>query len=161
LEDSVPPLAPTGLTGFIDTTGLVVLAWNKNTERDLGGYRVFRSNFRSAEFSQVTSEPVDTEIFKERIPLQNLSKAVYYKILAFDTRFNPSGYSTVIRLLKPDIVPPVPPVIKSWKANQDKLLIAWTPSASKDVSDYTLKIKRSEETEWTSTKSFSPNDKME
>jgi hypothetical protein len=141
LEDSIPPLPPTGLVGFIDTTGVVTLHWNNNSEEDLNGYRVFRSNFQNSEFSQVTREPVDTSAFIEKIPLQNLSREVYYKIQAIDTRFNPSGFSKVSKLLKPDVVPPVSPVIKSWQADHDKLWLSWAPSSSKDVANHTVKIR--------------------
>lgn len=161
LEDSIPPRQPTGLVGFIDTTGLVTLRWNNNTEEDLSGYRVFRSNFQSSEFSQVTSEPVDTAGFRQKIPLQNLSREMYYKIQAIDTRFNPSGYSKVVKLLKPDVVPPVAPVVKEWKANEDKLLLSWVPSASKDVSKHTIKVKRTDESNWVITQSFVARDKMQ
>jgi hypothetical protein len=161
LEDSIPPLQPTGLIGFIDTTGRVTLHWNKNAEDDLNGYRVFRSNFQNSEFSQITSEPVDTTEFKETIPLQNLTREMYYKIQAIDTRFNPSGYSKILKLLKPDVVPPVAPVIKEWKASGDKLLLNWIPSPSKDVSLHTLEIRRANENSWMITKSFGVNDKMQ
>lgn len=161
LEDSIPPLPPTGLTGFIDTTGVVTLRWNNNTESDLNGYRVFRSNFQNSEFSQVTGEPVDTAGFQEKIPLRNLSREIYYKIQAIDTRFNPSAYSKAIKLLKPDIVPPVPPVIKDWRATDDKLSLSWTPSASKDVSKHNLKVRRVEDSNWVITQSFNSKDKMQ
>jgi uncharacterized protein len=161
LEDSIPPLQPTGLVGFIDTTGLVTLHWNNNVEEDLDGYRIFRSNFQNSEFSQVTSTPVDTAEFKERIPLQNLSREMYYKIQAIDTRFNPSGYSKVLKLIKPDVVPPVAPVIKEWKASEDKLSLSWTASASKDVSKHNLKMKRTDEPGWLVTKTFVATDKMQ
>lgn len=154
LEDSIPPLQPTGLIGFIDTTGTVTLNWNDNKESDLNGYRVFRSNFQNSEFSQVTNDPVDTAGFKEKIPLRNLSRSMYYKIQAIDTRFNPSTYSAVIKLLKPDVVPPVAPVFKSWNASEDKLSISWTPSASRDVSYHNLKVKSPNSTNWTLTKKF-------
>ena len=121
LEDSIPPLQPTGLVGFIDTTGLVTLRWNNNREPDLSGYRVFRSNFQNSEFSQITSDPVDSAVFKEKIPLQNLSRAIYYKVQAIDTRFNPSAYSSAIKIMKPDQVSPVAPVFKSWRAEKDKI----------------------------------------
>jgi uncharacterized protein len=161
LEDSIPPLQPSGLVGFIDTTGLVTLHWNNNVEEDLSGYRVFRSNFQNSEFSQVTSTPVDTVEFKERIPLQNLSREMYYKIQAIDTRFNPSGYSRVLKLIKPDVVPPVAPVIKEWKASGDKLSLSWTASASKDVSKHNLKMKRTNEPAWLVTQSYGAADKMQ
>ena len=161
LEDSIPPIQPTGLTGFIDTTGTVTLHWNNNTESDLNGYRIFRSNFQNSEFSQVTNNPVDTAEFIEKIPLQNLSRAVYYKIQAIDTRFNPSAFSMVVKLLKPDMVPPVAPVIKEWKADAGKLMVGWVPSSSKDVSMHQLKIKSIQEDKWNLTRRFLRKDTLQ
>lgn len=161
LEDSIPPIQPTGLTGFIDTTGTVTLHWNNNAEPDLNGYRVFRSNFQSAEFSQVTISPVDTAEFIEKIPLQNLSRAVYYKVQAIDNRFNPSVYSGVVKLLKPDVVPPVAPVMKEWKAEPGKLHVGWVPSSSKDVAAHQLKIRAVEENNWKITRTFFKKDTLQ
>lgn len=154
LEDSIPPLQPTGLVGFIDTTGLVTLRWNNNRESDLSGYRVFRSNFQNSEFSQITSDPVDSAVFKEKIPLQNLSRAIYYKVQAIDTRFNPSTYSSVIKIMKPDQVAPVAPVFKSWRAEKDKIELTWSFSPSSDVTHHNLKAKLSTSAEWITTKKF-------
>lgn len=159
LEDSIPPSQPMGLTGSIDTTGVVTLRWNDNREPDLNGYRVFRSNFQNSEFSQITTDPVEAAAFKDRIQLQNLSRAVYYKIQAIDTRFNPSPYSAVIKLLKPDMVPPVAPVFKSWHAAEDGMTLSWTPSSSRDVSHHNLKIRTANSPGWTVTKKFTATDK--
>lgn len=159
LEDSIPPLQPTGLVGFIDTTGLVTLRWNSNREPDLSGYRVFRSNFQNSEFSQITSDPVDSAVFKEKIPLQNLSRAVYYKIQAIDTRFNPSTYSTAIKIVKPDQVSPVAPVFKSWRAEKDKIELTWSFSPSSDVMHHNLKSRSTTSAEWITTKKFILTDK--
>lgn len=162
LEDSIPPLSPTGLIGFVDTTGVVTLRWNNNSEEDLEGYRVFRSNFQNSEFSQITSTPVDTAEFVERIPLQNLSREIYYKVQAIDTRFNPSGFSKVVKLLKPDQVPPVAPVISEWKADNDKLLLRWNASPSKDVMKHIVKMRSvTENTAWVSSQPFDAVTKKE
>ncbi|HET9052752.1 MAG TPA: hypothetical protein VFM90_01165, partial [Cyclobacteriaceae bacterium] len=149
LEDSIPPSAPTGLVGLIDTTGRVTLRWNSNTEKDLAGYRVFRSNFKNSEYSQITHAPVDTAGYREQISLDNLTKDIYYKIQAFDTRFNPSAYSIPVKLIKPDILPPVPPVITSWKASEGNVKIQWSQSASRDVAKYILKNRQTGA--WTTT----------
>ncbi|MEM6829038.1 MAG: hypothetical protein AAF551_00890, partial [Bacteroidota bacterium] len=45
LDDSIPPLAPVGLTGTVDTLGVVRLSWEPNTEPDLHGYRLFKANY--------------------------------------------------------------------------------------------------------------------
>ncbi len=159
LEDSIPPLQPTGLVGFIDTTGLVTLRWNNNREPDLSGYRVFRSNFQNSEFSQITSDPVDSAVFKEKIPLQNLSRAIYYKVQAIDTRFNPSTYSSAIKIMKPDRVRPAVPVFKSWRTEKDKIELTWSFSPSSDVTHHNLKTRSTTSAEWITTRKFISTDK--
>lgn len=41
LYDETPPAVPVGLTGKIDSTGIVRLEWKANTEKDLGGVSCF------------------------------------------------------------------------------------------------------------------------
>jgi uncharacterized protein len=161
LEDSIPPLQPTGLVGFIDTTGLVTLRWNNKREPDLSGYRVFRSNFQNSEFSQITSDPVDSAVFKEKILLQNLSRAIYYKVQAIDTRFNPSAYSVSIKIVKPDRVPPVAPIFKSWRAEKDKIELTWSFSPSADVLHHHLKSRLTGSAVWITAKKFILSDNPE
>jgi uncharacterized protein len=158
LEDSIPPAPPTGLVGYIDTTGLVTIKWNGNTERDLEGYRVFRSSFRNSEFSQVTNTAINAPAFEEKIGLANLTKEIYYKVQAIDNRFNPSGFSKVLKLNKPDKVAPTAPVIQNWKAAQDNLFVKWVPSSSEDVLKHVLRYRGEGQAQWKVAKSFSRSD---
>jgi hypothetical protein len=146
--DSVPPLAPTGLTGTIDSLGRVYLTWKKNEEPDLLGYRVLRSNFRRAEFSQITSDPVLEPGFVDTISLNNLTSSIYYKVQAVDTRYNPSSYSVVAKLRKPDIIAPVSPVLKSLVINDNNVQTEWIKSSSTDVHHYELQIRDTVERKW-------------
>ena len=62
-NDSIPPSVPVGLVGESDENGLVTLRWNKNTEEDLLGYRVFISNTPLGEFAQITSLWINDTVF--------------------------------------------------------------------------------------------------
>ena len=48
LYDETPPAVPVGLTGKIDSAGIVRLEWKANTEKDLGGYHVFKSTEKNS-----------------------------------------------------------------------------------------------------------------
>lgn len=134
--DSIPPLEPKGLTGVMDTTGIVKLSWDKNVEEDLKGYRIFRSNNPNVEFSEVTNETYLTENYNDTLPVRNLNTKVYYKILAEDERYNRSGFSQILVVNKPDLIPPSPPVLTKYEVTQEGIRINWIPSSSPDVASH-------------------------
>ncbi len=148
LEDSIPPAIPTGMLALIDTTGAVTLTWNKNTEPDLLGYRVYRSNFKNAEFAQITAAPVSGETIIDSINLKTLTSKIYYTITSVDFRNNTSAFSETIEVIKPDIIPPVPPVFKSVKSNESGIHLQWINSSSHDVAYHTLFRRKPEEENW-------------
>lgn len=146
LEDSIPPAIPTGLKGTIDSTGVVSIEWNENIESDLLGYRVYRTNFKSAEVIQITKNTVKDNFLRDSISIDNLTGKIYYQVQAVDRRFNPSEKSILLELKKPDIVPPAPPVFKNTEARDNGSYLEWISSSSDDVQHYNLY--RQERNEW-------------
>ncbi|MEW7279185.1 hypothetical protein ABW636_11385 [Aquimarina sp. 2201CG1-2-11] len=136
--DSIPPKAPVGLTGVIDSTGVTQVMWTPNIENDLLGYRIFRSNRKDEELVQLTSDPIQQTTFTDTVQVASLNSTVYYSIVAVDQRFNQSEYSAVLALEKPDIVPPNSPIFSGYKVANDSVRLQWIPSASKDVVQYEL-----------------------
>lgn len=134
VADSIPPNAPKLVSGISDTNAVVTLKWLKNTEKDLKGYRVYRANYANEEFSRVgTINSLDT-IFKDTIEINNLANNIYYKITAFDNSFNPSDFSNVVKVRKPDIIPPMNPVFTKFKSMKEGIRLEWANSPSKDVA---------------------------
>lgn len=160
LLDSIPPIAPKNLKGIIDTAGIVKLAWLPNVESDLLGYRVFRSNFKSAEFSQITSDPIVVNNFLDTLDVKTLTKDVFYKIVAVDQRYNPSAYSEILKIEKPDVVPPQPPVLKSVVQESEKIRIKWIASSSDDVVAYNIMKGSGGRTDWSLVKQI-PKDSLQ
>lgn len=138
MPDSIPPVPPTGASGLISKAGIVKLKWNANKEPDLYGYRVFRSNSENGEYAQVTRNTQLTNSFTDTIELKTLTKYVYYKFVAIDKRYNPSKFSEVLRLKRPDIVPPAPPALTSIKALPNGISLSWYNSVSEDVVKHEL-----------------------
>jgi fibronectin type 3 domain-containing protein len=138
LVDSIPPVQPIGLTGMVDSIGIVRLNWKANTENDLIGYRIYRANYSSSEFSQITHTHLKGIRYADTISLKSLDKNMYYKITALDNRFNESTFSTVLTLRKPDIIAPVPPVFVNFSNTKEGIKLEWKKSSSNDISVHTL-----------------------
>jgi fibronectin type 3 domain-containing protein len=148
LVDSFPPMQPQKPIASIDTLGNVYLSWKKGKEEDIAGYRVFRSNFIDEEFGQVTHDPVKDTLFIEKIGLNNLSKNIYYRIAAIDRNFNQSELSNPVMLIKPDIIPPSPPLFKSAKSENIGAKLEWINSSSNDVAKHVLYRREPSKEKW-------------
>jgi hypothetical protein len=158
MVDSIPPAAPQGLKVKIDTTGVARLTWSANQEKDLKGYHVYRSNFSSAEFSQVNKQMLNTPEFADTVTLKALNKKIYYRIAAFDKRINRSLYSQTVEAELPDVVPPQPPQIIEINPQSSGLRIKWNKSSSEDVVSYRLERKPQDSTVWRLIRLFVGND---
>ena len=146
--DSIPPAPPARLTGTVDTTGLVTLRWTANAEPDVLGYRVFRSNFATHEYTQVTFEAVSDTVFFDTIATKTLTQDIFYKVMAVDQHFNPSDASEVLKLRRPDVIPPVPPVFRSVQASEQGIQLEWINSSSADVANHLLYRRSAGERSW-------------
>ena len=133
LIDSIPPVPPIGLAGKIDSLGIVRLSWKENTDKDINGYRVFRSNRPDHEFMQITPAALQETNFVDTININTLTKNIYYRVKAIDLRDNQSSFGEILELKRPDIIPPVTPVIKEISAEKNGILITWYNSSSEDV----------------------------
>ena len=152
LNDLEPPAAPQGLQGSIDTTGLVSLSWNTNTEEDLLGYHVYFNNGPEGEFAILTSgnlvEGLTT--YTDTIEAETLSEKIYYKLRAVDFRGNQSFFSEVLELERPDLIAPTEGEFKSNETDRINGRVAFTyvNSSSSDVILNELQRKQPNETNW-------------
>lgn len=131
--DSVPPAPPAGLSGSIDTNGVVTLTWRLGDEPDLRGYYIHYSDSNQHTFKNITGYPLQDTVWRDTIPLNVLTEEIYYKIVAIDHRSNYSGYSEMLTLKKPDKVPPVAPVFTGSYNDKGRVELSWYNSSSHDV----------------------------
>ena len=133
--DMQPPAMPVGVKGTIDSTGIVHLEWNANTEPDLRGYRVFRANAAHEEFTEVTRRILKRNSFTDTVKVQTLTEKVLYRVIAVDKMYNPSEYSPVYTLARPDKVAPSAPVFTYCRVQDTVagILMQWKNSSSTDV----------------------------
>lgn len=159
LVDSIPPKVPVGLQAEVDTSGLVNIQWTANTEKDLFGYRVYRANSSREEFSQLTSEAVTGNAYVDTINLKTLTKEVFYKVVAVDKRQNKSDFSGVLKVERPDIVPPASPIFKKAIADEKGVYLSWAQSPSNDVEQQVIYRNAKGSKEWTLVVSL-PSDSL-
>jgi uncharacterized protein len=145
--DSLPPVAPRGVTASVDSSGLVTISWNRNSEDDLDGYRVLWANDLSHEFSQLTPQVYRDTTITHQITLQTSTQHVYYRVVAVDKRFMHSAPSEAIEVQRPDILPPDAPVFTDVLVNESSVVLNWARSGSEDVTGQRLE-RRTHGSEW-------------
>lgn len=133
IADETPPAIPIDLKGTVDKNGRVTLSWTSNTENDLLGYRVFRTNNLKEEFTEVTQSILNKPQFSDSINIKVLNKNIYYSVIAVDKNFNPSAYSPALLLKRPDVIAPAAPVFTLSDISRDTVLLTWHNSVSDDV----------------------------
>jgi uncharacterized protein len=147
--DSIPPVKPIGLKGVIDSLGVVKITWEPNKEKDLQGYRIYRSNNPNEEYSQLTVNPDPKNNYQDKVVIKSLNGKVYYKVIAVDNRYNMSPFSEVLVIKKPDVIPPTAPVFTSYEVRENSVFLEWVNSQSDDVQSQLLYRKMNEDTKWT------------
>lgn len=126
--DSIPPSKPLGLTGIIDSIGVVSLHWKANQEVDLLGYKVFRAQSKGEELIQMFDSALKDTMYTDSIDIYNLNSKVYYAVAALDNRYNQSDLSEVLVLEKPDLIKPIPPLITEYRIEKEGIRINWKNS---------------------------------
>ena len=102
------------------------------------GYRVFRSNSLHEEFTEVTRRFLDQPLFTDHLPVNTLEKYIYYYVVAADEHYNNSLPSAIIKLRRPDTIPPVAPVIKLMLQDENGICLEWNRSSSDDLKEILL-----------------------
>lgn len=148
LTDSIPPEPPTGLKGIIDSTGTVIVSWNQIPEEDFFGYRVYMTNHLNSEFTQVTKKAIKDTTFRFKTTLKTLTEDMFLKVMAEDNRFNPSKFSNIIKVTRPDTIPPSSPVIKDFKVTDTCIYLKWVRSTSRDVVNHIVFRSPNKKEEW-------------
>jgi hypothetical protein len=136
--DSIPPSAPVGLKGVVDSTGHVTVNWEPNQEKDILGYRLFFSNSPEDEFSPLVNSTIKEHQYEYKVSLNTLSKSIYYKVIAIDQFLNRSGFSKVIQVERPDTIAPTAPVFVDYSVKSHWIYTQWEPSQSSDLKQHVL-----------------------
>lgn len=131
--DRLPPAAPTGLRGRVDSSGMIVISWDMSPENDINGYKVFFSNDRNYEYSLLTNYPLRDTVYRDSLRIQNADKKIYYRVMALDRRLNQSPFSEVLELEQPDLVPPDAPAFRNIVSTDTSVILHWGRASAVDI----------------------------
>ncbi len=160
LSDAEPPAPPTNLKATITKAGQVALEWAPNQEKDLLGYRVFFANTPEGNYAQLTSIYTRDTFYTFQVNMNVLNEKFYCKVIALDFRENYSAYSQPLEISRPDVIPPIAPLIKKIKPSSRGVLIQWIPSSSEDVERHLAQRKAPFESNWTTLPSGQLNEAL-
>lgn len=146
--DTMPPSIPKGLSGTIDSNGVVTLKWNLGPEWNLMGYRVLRANDPNHEFQQLTGDVFQDTVFIDTVNINTLTNYVYYRIASVNTRYQHSELSPVLAIRRPDVIPPVEAVFSNVFVTDTSVFIEWIPSSSEDLAYQKLLRRTQGERDW-------------
>jgi hypothetical protein len=138
ITDSIAPDPPIGLTGSIDTNGIVTIHWLRGKDKDIAGYTLFSANQADHTFINVNNIPVSDTTFTDSITLKTLTENIYYRVSTVDWVGNVSEFSEILKIKKPDIVPPVPPVFTDYDVTDHGIFLSWVQSTSHDAKTHIL-----------------------
>jgi len=156
LIDSIPPVKPIFIDGKIDSIGVVTINIQKNKENDLMGYRLYRSNSPEHEFSVIKEGFLSLDslknkvqtVFLDTVTLKSLTPYIYYRTEALDFNHNTSKFSDILKVKRPDIIPPTTPVFKKVRVGEDFVELGFSLSKSRDVKQQLLYRKLNLKDEW-------------
>lgn len=155
LIDTVPPGKPMYIKSKMDSLGVVTLNLEPQKEKDFMGYRIYKANAADHEFSVVQETYNDTIVEVARKPIiidsstvKSLTKYIYYKVTALDYHYNESKPSEIIKVKRPDIYPPVAPLINDFLVTDSLIRIDFIRSTSSDVVKHYMMRKKSSEENW-------------
>lgn len=154
LKDDKPP-EKTGIKkGECDKDGWIKLEWLPSASDDVMGYRVFMSNTGDGDYTQITTDLVNTTTFRWQTTLNTLSKLVYFTVKAVDFHHNQAEASEPFAVKRYDIVPPAKPSITEVTPSPGSVKLRFLLSASDDVATYRLQRIRAGYPGWTTLFSY-------
>jgi hypothetical protein len=110
-KDTVPPVAVANLQGMIDKNGVVKLTWAPSVSDDVEGYRVFRTKSDTTEWQALLGKNLADSFFTDTMNIKINQGNIQYSIKAVDRKGNFGEYSSLVRLVVPDLNPPSQPQI--------------------------------------------------
>lgn len=143
--DSVSPGPGFLVKGSMDTNGVVRIVVKHPADRDLMGYRLLHANDPSHEFT-VRRELFDQDsafdrndtIIVDTLQVRTLTKYAYYQVVALDYHFNEAMASNILAVPRPDVIPPVAPVIRDYVVTDSSIVLDVVPSSSRDVRNHVV-----------------------
>ncbi|MFA5423480.1 MAG: glycoside hydrolase family 30 beta sandwich domain-containing protein, partial [Phycisphaerae bacterium] len=133
--DTEPPAAPTGLSATGGELS-ISLNWDDNTEGDLAGYNVYRSQTSGSGYAKINGPLVTASNYTDNSV--DAYETYYYVVTAQDTSSNESGNSTQASASATDTTPPAAPTGLSAVPSDATVTLNWSDSTEGDLEGYNV-----------------------
>ncbi|WP_370617222.1 choice-of-anchor D domain-containing protein [Mumia sp. Pv 4-285] len=134
--DTSPPATPATPTAVAGDEQ-VALTWTANTESDLGGYRVYRSETANVPTTgDGIAGVVPTASFADESVTNGTT--YYYVVVAVDTHGNRSAASGSASATPVDTTPPAAPTGLTAAATERQIALDWADSTAPDLDHYAV-----------------------
>jgi len=147
VPDIEKPLAPENLKVTIDSTGRIQAVWSPSKSHDVLGYYIYYSNDNGTDLTMYNDFLHKDTIFTWTIPINTLTKNIYIGVKSEDDNYNRSFISGIIKLRRPDTIPPPKPfltqVILEPKIG---VYLHWKKSSASDIEQYIVFRKNNADT---------------
>ncbi len=91
VDDTTPPVAPIGIAAQTAGAGEILVSWTANTETDLAGYLLSRSESSDGPFVRLNADPLPNTTYLDAGLAPG--RRYWYKVQAVDVAGNPSNPS--------------------------------------------------------------------
>ena len=139
IVDLVPPEAPSNLRTHVSVEGVVTLLWSPSPSLDTHFYEVFLANDTTHQFMLAAGNQIlrDT-VWRDTLSMQVNQAYKYYKVRAVDFSGNSSEFSPIHQCVRPNFNAPSECWSDSIWQDDDHVYTRWHLSPEKDVADYHL-----------------------
>jgi len=149
IDDYTPPSPPTNLRANVAPDGFLVLRWTASPEPDVSYYEVYSANEAEEQFMNRTNPDQRDTVYVDSLA-QGLNQAyIYYMVKAVDYSGNSSEFSSMLRVVRPNYIPPQVCRIDSVWVTDDAIHMWWIQSNEVDISYHRLFRKLDTEAQWT------------
>lgn len=133
----MPVSPPSGLTGLTASgaTGGITLNWTKNTEGNVVGYRVYRSNSSSGPFSVIASLVAGNSYLDTTAPIGQTS---HYRVTAVDVHGQESAHGATNAARSGDTSPPAAPSGLVATGTSGGITLDWFNNTEPDLAGYNV-----------------------
>lgn len=138
IKDNTPPVAPSNVRAIIDSSGLVLLSWDRINDETMRAYKVFMANQKDHTFIQIAGDAIQDTFCFVGVTLNTLTEKVFFKVIAVDNANNYSPYSEIIEVKRPDILPPMAVTFLKSSVNNSIVSLIWSESGSPDIDKYRI-----------------------
>lgn len=141
VPDLTPPLPPPTIKAIIDSTGMVQVSWEDSPSKDAEGYWIYFANNNSEELTAINDYLYKGNSYTWNIPAKSMTKNLYVCVKAEDENYNKSDASEIIKVRRPDKIPPAKAVMLPVEIEENQIKLTWVESSSEDLVGYILYTK--------------------